>query len=138
MKNAQDLYNELAYYTLAHPSPDFIHQEIVDAFAAQNADENTKPITLTFALIGLYLYLEKNCTGRQVQVMHMRLARLNKIWPKFKLPENRGDITVADVLAVKPGPERDEMIKKWCASAWHAYQSTHEQIRELVKNILDK
>jgi len=30
----QELWYELAYYTLAHPSPDFIHQEAVDAFGA--------------------------------------------------------------------------------------------------------
>jgi len=51
-------YNELCCYTLAHGDLSFIHQHVVDSFAAQNADENTKPIKLTFALIGLYLHVE--------------------------------------------------------------------------------
>ena len=51
----RELYHELSAYTLSHPDPSFIHQYVVDAFAAQTADENTKPIALTFALVGLYL-----------------------------------------------------------------------------------
>lgn len=45
-------YDELQAYTLAHGDPAFIHQHVVDAWAAQHADEETKPIALTFALVG--------------------------------------------------------------------------------------
>jgi hypothetical protein len=46
LKNQQEMYNELSYYTLSHSDPSFIHRNIVDAFAAQTAGENTKPIKL--------------------------------------------------------------------------------------------
>jgi regulation of enolase protein 1 (concanavalin A-like superfamily) len=53
-------YSELAYYTFAHENPNyFIHQHIVDAFTAQLANENTKPIAIIFALVGLFLFVEK-------------------------------------------------------------------------------
>ena len=52
---SEDAYHELCYYTLAHRDPSFIHQHVVDAFAAQHADEKTKPIKLTFALVGALL-----------------------------------------------------------------------------------
>jgi hypothetical protein len=39
MLNEQEQYNELAFYTLAHSDPGFIHQNAVDAFAAQTATE---------------------------------------------------------------------------------------------------
>jgi hypothetical protein len=55
----QEQYDELAYYTLAHPDPGFIHQNIVDAFAAQTASEADKPIKIAFALVGLYLCVVK-------------------------------------------------------------------------------
>jgi hypothetical protein len=64
----QEQYDELAYYTLAHPDPGFIHQNIVDAFAAQTATEADKPIKIAFALVGLYLCTVKGRTGRQAQV----------------------------------------------------------------------
>jgi hypothetical protein len=132
----QDLYNQLADYTLTHLDPSFIHQEVVDAYAAQHATEKSKPVYLTFALVGLYLFLEKGYTGRQVQLAHMQMAKRRKNWPKFEIPENRGNITIEAVLAAKPGPERDEMIRKWCQSTWDAYSSVHKQIHDLVKSEL--
>jgi hypothetical protein len=85
-KSEQEAFYELCHYTIAHFDPIFIHQYVVDAFAAQTADKKTKPITLTFALAGLYLHLKKNFTGKQVQQAHMQLARHKKSWPNFKLP----------------------------------------------------
>lgn len=128
----QEKFYELSYYTLAHPSPTFIHQHIVDAFTAQTANRDTKPIGVAFALIGLCLYLEKNYTGRQVQLAHMALARKKREWPRFDLPEARGEITVADVLNEPAGPTREAKIHEWCASVWQAYNESHQQVRNLL------
>jgi hypothetical protein len=134
----QDLYNELTAYTLVHPDrASFIHQYVVDAFAAQNADERTKPITLTFALVGLYLYTEKDYSGRHVQRVHMLLARRRKRWPTFELPAGRGSITVADVMAAPAGPERDAMIRRWSESVWQAFSGHRDRIAELLRTELD-
>jgi hypothetical protein len=136
MKTEQKLYNELAYYTLSLGDEYFVHQHIVDAFGAQRADENTKPIGIAFALAGLYLYLEKNYTGRQVQLAHMKMAKRRKNWPKLELPRYRGDITVADVLKAAPGKEREEMIRKWCESIWNAYNESHDIVAAHVNVVL--
>jgi Family of unknown function (DUF5946) len=133
MTSDQDLYNELAYYTLSHPDPSFLHQNIVDAYTAQHATEHTKPIAVVFALIGLYLYLEKNFTGKQVQRIHMQLGTPRRKWPQLTPPRERGAITVSAVMAASPGKERDEMIRNWCASVWEAWQASHDQIRGLAK-----
>ncbi len=138
MKSSQEDYNKLNYYTLSHQSPSFIHQHAVDAFAAQNADEHTKPITITFALIGLYLHIEKGYTGKEVQKAHMRLANHRLQWPSFDLPEERGSLTVTDVIKVPEGNKRDEMIDNWCISVWDAYRQIHEQIENLIQKELYK
>jgi len=65
-----EAYDALCAYTLTRGDAAFIHQHVVDAFAAQSADEATKPITLTFALVGLYLHVERQFTGREVQRAH--------------------------------------------------------------------
>ncbi len=135
-KPEQEQYNELSYYTISHPSPSFIHQHIVDAYAAQYADENTRPITLAFALIGLYLFIERNYSGKEVQKAHMQLAKKRKQCPVFDQPKQRGTVTVSDVLAAPPGIERDEAIRKWCASAWEAYRESHKKIIDLVRTEL--
>ena len=132
-KPEQEQYYELTYYTISHPGPSFIHQHIVDAYAAQYADENTKPITLAFALIGLYLYIERNYSGKEVQKAHMQLAKRRKQWPVFDQPKQRGAVRVSDVLAAPPGSERDEAIRKWCASVWEAYRESHKKVADLVR-----
>lgn len=136
MKTQQEMYDELSYYTLAHVDPSFIHQHIVDAFAAQTADTQTKSIKITFALIGLYLYLEKHFTGKQVQLIHMQLGRKKQTWPTFELPKERGSITVSDVLNTSPGEQRDTMIKKWCESVWQAYTNSHQKVATIISTYL--
>lgn len=127
-------FHELCYYTLAHPDPSFIHQHAVDAFTAQKADKDTKPIALAFALIGLYLYVELGYSGKEVQAVHMRLAEKRKPWRVFDLPEKRGDLTVSDVLAAPAGPERDEVIREWCACVWAAYGKNRNAVVRLIES----
>lgn len=126
-------YETLCYYALDHHAPAFIHQYIVDAYAAQHASELAKPITITFALVGLYLHVEMGWSGKQVQIAHMRLAKRRKTWPRFASPDDRGEITVLDVVAVPPGPDRDRMIDCWCRSIWNAYRAVHIEVKELVQ-----
>ena len=137
MPSDQVLFRELSFYTLDHPDPAFLHQNSVDAFTAQHADAGTRPIAVAFALIGLYLHLEKNFTGRQVQLAHTRMARRRKQWPRFPLPTQPTSITVAGVLAAAPGPARDAMISAWCATVWGVWQPSRPQISALAKSELD-
>jgi len=127
---SEALFHELTYYTLGHPDLKyFIHQHIVDAYKAQCADENTSSIGLYFSLAGLYLYLEKGYTGRQVQRAHMHIAKNKQSWPKLALPDSRGEVTITDVVQCAPGPERDQKIKDWCRSVWEAYRTVQNEIR---------
>jgi hypothetical protein len=132
MNIEQHVYDELCYYTLAHGDPSFIHQHVVDAFGAQTYNESDKPIKLTFALVGLYLRIEKQFTGKQVQLAHMKLARHKQTWPVFSLPQSRGLITVKDVMAAPAGPERDRMILQWCISIWEAFCDNQPLIVKLL------
>ena len=135
---SREEYHELSYYTLAHPDPSFIHQHIVDAYTAQSANGDTKPIAVAFSLIGLCLHVEDRLSGREVQRVHMKLARNRRTWPTFKLPRARGSITVSDVVAAPPGDERDDMIRKWCMSVWEAWQESHAQVRALLQEALPR
>ena len=129
---AQAAHEELASYTLAHVGAEFIHQHVVDAFAAQSATPATKPIGLAFALIGLYLHVERGFTGRQVQRAHMMLARRTRDWPAFPLPEFRGSMTALDVMAAPAGPERDRAIDAWCVTVWEAYRDSASVVARLA------
>jgi len=136
VQSIREKYFELLYYTLSHPEPAFIHQLVVDTFTAQQADFSTKPIAIVFALIGLHLHIDKGYTGKQVQQAHIQLANRRKHLPVLPLPEERGNLTVADVVASKPGDERDALIESWCKSVWNAYHAVQDQIKDLVQNEL--
>jgi hypothetical protein len=128
----RDAYHDLQVYTLAHGDPAFIHQHVVDAWAAQQADGQTKPIAITFALVGLYLHVEEGFSGREVQRAHMALARRPRTWPAFALPRERGPITARHVMACPAGPERDRAIDAWCASVWEAYRGCRQTVVGLL------
>jgi hypothetical protein len=130
----QEAYEQLQAYTLARGDTTFIHQHVVDAWAAQHATGETKPIGLTFALVGLYLHLDRGFTGREVQRAHMLLARRKHQWPAFELPGDRGTMTAIDVMTAPAGPPRDRAIDDWCASVWNAYRASHHIVIALLKH----
>lgn len=129
----QEAFDELCAYTLQRGDAAFIHQHVVDAFAAQQADENTKPIKITFALVGLYLLIEKQWTGKQAQRAHMQMGRRKHVWPTFPLPRDRGTMTAIEVLAAPAGAARDAAIHEWCREVWAAYSGSHETVGALLR-----
>jgi hypothetical protein len=134
MTNADhEAYDELCCYTLSHGDPSFIHQHVVDAFAAQSFQAGDKSIRLIFALIGLHLRVEQQFRGKRVQVAHMKLGHHKRQWPVVPLPTDRGAITAGVVRSVPEGPERDRMIDRWCACVWEAFRDSHGIVAGLVQ-----
>ncbi len=132
----EERYNELYCYTLEHRDPSFIHQNAVDAYACQNANESTNAIMIVFGLVGLYLYLEKGYSGKQVQKAHMQLAKRRKDWVRPQLPMERGTVSISDVVSAPPGKQRDALIREWCVSVWNAWREDRSQIVALVRDEL--
>jgi hypothetical protein len=132
----QEMYHELAYYTLSHPDPRFIHQHVVDAFTAQTATPETKSIAIYYALVGLYLFIEKSYTGKEVQMAHIKLSNTPKVFEALGLPDYRGDFSIQDVLKRTAGKERDDAIHKWCVSVWDIYKNQRTLIQEFADRIL--
>ena len=128
----EKLFHELSFYSLSHKGEEFIHQHVVDAYTAQTADASTKLIAIYFALIGLYLLVEKNYTGKQVQNAHVTLSYQSKNFKPISLPEYRGETHIEDILNSLPGKQRDEMIYQWCKSVWGAYKEVSKEIEEMA------
>jgi Family of unknown function (DUF5946) len=128
--------NELSYYTLAHGDSAFIHQHVVDTYGAQHIRPSPSTIGAAFALAGLYLAVERGFTGRQVQTMHVLMARTAKQWPRFDPPNSVGLLTVGDVVAADAGPPRDQAIMRWCTGVWTAWSAQHDRVRAMVDRFL--
>ncbi|MDX1578229.1 MAG: DUF5946 family protein [Gemmatimonadota bacterium] len=129
--------DDLSFYSLSRGDADFIHQHVVDAWGAQTATEDDRPVGLTMALVGLYLHVEHGFTGRQVQRAHVYIAKRERAWPRFPLPGDRGAVRVEDVLAAPPGLERDEAIRVWARAVWASFEASHASVREHVRAWLD-
>jgi hypothetical protein len=126
-------YHVVCAYTLTHGDAAFVHQLVVDAWAAQHANAASKPIGVFFAVLGLYLHVEHGFTGRAVQKAHMKLAQRPEPWPVGPLPTTRGAVTATDVLAAPPGPIRDAAISRWAASVWATYVHQRDTIDALLR-----
>ena len=133
MDSIRAAYDEVYVYAMSRPG--FILQHVVDAFAVQTANKDSRPISVVFGLVGLYLHVEKQFSGREVQKVHMKLGRRKKNWPGVYLPEDRGSMTVADVLAASAGPDRDRAIDEWCRAVWTAFGSNRETIVVLLREL---
>ncbi|HEY7984389.1 MAG TPA: DUF5946 family protein [Ktedonobacterales bacterium] len=130
------LYGELVAYTVTRGRDAFIHQHVVDAYGAQHVGPRSRPIGVAFALLGLYYACERGYSGRQVQHMHMLLARRSKTWPPFSPPPNVGPLTVADALAAEPGAARDTAVRAWARAVWDAWGAEHERVRALADTVM--
>jgi Family of unknown function (DUF5946) len=137
----RDAYNELTAWTLSLRDGAFIHQHVVDAWAAQHADEDSSAVGVAFALLGLYLHLEKGFSGGEVQRAHMQLAQPygrgpgRKDWPRFSVSRDRGRVTVCDVMAV-PELERAHAIDQWCRSVWDVWKQSYEAVANFARPAL--
>jgi hypothetical protein len=129
----RDLFHELSAYTITTGDERFIHQHVVDAYAAQHAPENPRPVATTAALIGLYLFVEKGWTGRRVQRAHMELGNRMKEWPALPPPRERAALHVGTVLATPPGEPRDRAIEEWARAVWESWKAEHGAIEALLE-----
>jgi hypothetical protein len=128
-------YLDLSAYNAERARGDFLHQEAVDAFAAQHPGPPAKPITLWFALVGLHLAIDRGRSGRQVQLAHTRLARRRRVWQPLPPPADltgMTGMTAADVLHHAPGDERDAALIRWAAQVWARWGFVHDTIASLV------
>ena len=132
MGEIQDAYDELYVYTMGRPG--FILQHVVDAHAAQTVTAASKSIKIVFALVGLYLHLEKGFNGTQVQQAHVQLGRRKREWPAIALPANRGEMTALDVMAVTAGAERDAAVDRWCEDIGRRGDSRDAIVRLLAED----
>lgn len=120
--------DELRAYTVGLSDAEFLHQHVVDAYEVYDSGPWSKPIAVAFGLAGLYMYLERGATGRQVQQVHRLIGAQRKAWPVFAVPDDRGAMGPAEVMEAAPGPDRDAAIRAWCESVWAAVADIHESV----------
>ena len=132
------LFCDLSCYTVSKQDAEFLHQYVVDAYGAQHPGGTTRNITVFFGLVGLYLALERDFSGKQVQAAHMHLARVRREWPRLESPARPACLTVIDVLKAPDGPEKDAMIQQWMTAVWESWGDRRQLVRENAAALMER
>jgi len=132
-----ELYQELILYTFSLGDNDFIHQHVIDAYTAQHSSPELKGIQISFALIGIYLYLEQHYSGRAVQQAHRRLAEKRKQWPTFIHSQPVTEITVQNILFEINKDTFMASVYNWSEVVWQAWAADHTTIIDLYDTSVD-
>jgi hypothetical protein len=107
-------------------------QTYVDSYGAQHVGPRMAPITIAFALNGLYLVLERGWTGLQVREAHGYLANTVDRWPTFTPPEQVGDLTVFDLSMASSPTEHIEILQRWAHMVWASWEHVHRQVIDMT------
>jgi hypothetical protein len=121
-------YGRLSEQTTALTNGAFVHQTAVDAYGVQHCRPG-KAITLVFGLVGLYLVVERERTGRQVQLAHMALAKARVPLPDVALGSAISAGTVVAVLDRIPDVGIRTAVTEWGSRVWDAYAPAHDTVR---------
>jgi hypothetical protein len=131
-----NLYWEFSNFTLSVRDQNFPHQLAVDTYAAQHYGAKMKPVTITFALIGLHLAFERGYTGREVQDAHVLLGKLHERWPGFTVTRKADEVNGSNVLQNISKDNYGQLLAKWGKSVWDSWKPEHENVRKLVDRYL--
>lgn len=64
------------------------------------------------------------------------MASKTKIFITLNLPEDRGQVSVKNVLDEPAGTKRNMKIMEWCRSVWSTYADQHRKIIEATDKLL--
>ena len=130
-----ELGGEVTAFGMLHPETlGRWHQTCVDAYAAQHTGPRMKPITLCFALNGLFLVIERRWSGIAAREAHAHLAKTvpHQSWPRLRKPDDVGSVTVLDVVLAADPEDQAVAIEKWGTSVWEAWSPVHDDIRRMT------
>jgi hypothetical protein len=130
-----DLHGEVTSNVMQHPEVlGRWHQTCVDSYAAQHVGPQMRPMTVCFALNGLYLVLERGWSGIAARDAHGHLARtvVRADWPNFEPPSEAGPLTVLDGALSADLDAQGAAIEAWGRSVWATWSHVHDAVRQLT------
>jgi hypothetical protein len=117
----------------------FVHRVTVDAYAAQHpgAPGRRSARSVAIHVAGLCLTLEHEVPpargGRLLARLVRQLPGLGWLDP----PAHRGEMTIGDVHAAKPGADHVERVLEWARDVWQAWRPHHEATRARAEPALE-
>lgn len=128
------LYGRLASPSTTEPDAPRLRRLVADAYAAQHpgVPQRRSVQSVAVHLMDLCLLLERDgeiarCASEPGRQPRRKALDLHWLEP----PEARGEMTVADALAIGAG-DRGPRIEAWATEVWAAWEAHHPTVRAWV------
>jgi hypothetical protein len=114
------------------------HSLALDAYCMQHPEKYCRSAKSYAA------HLTRLCCGLEHEGNHKVYEAIQKslngtvAFEKPETPFNRGQMTVADLLAASRVEEHTRLVKEWAASVWDAYAAQHAIARGWIKAALQQ
>jgi len=114
---------------LSEPSSVAIHRLMVDAYSLQHPERYCLSAKSYAAHLTGMLAAMEHASKPEVLRTLQRWLSSGPALKKPPLPESRGELTIASVLATRERLAMDRAIRAWGESAWAAYAPWHDLAR---------
>ena len=114
-----------------------LHRLSVDAYAVQHPGVNGPQArnSVGIHLSRLSLILERGWPIERANDAMLAITAKKRHYPWLTPPEQRGEITVKDVLAARGPEEHETEVTLWAESVWRAWAEHHATVRAWLKDI---
>lgn len=133
------LYQEVM--ARAYESPDLqeVYRLAVDAYAVQHPGTPSRQSIQSVGvhLIRLCLFIEHQLPAEKANDMMLAAARYKTHFHWLAPPDHRGEITALNVHQTTTIAAYREHTRRWAHSAWQAWETHHDQVREWLQRVLE-
>lgn len=101
---------------------------VIDAYAVQHhgKPERRAIQSVNAHLVALYLQLEKEYSGEQVNAALQRVLKFANEFVWLEPPTPNGTLTIADVLRAETSQEQANAIENYARDIWRAWHARRE------------
>jgi uncharacterized protein DUF5946 len=114
-----------------------VHQLTVDSYAVQHPGGRHPDKSVAVHLSGMHLMLDRGVAPTTATRLLQRLADSRPDWPHFPPPENRGFLTIGDVVRSGSLEAHVESVRKWAREVWGTWAPRHAEVARFVARHLD-
>jgi Family of unknown function (DUF5946) len=125
------VYGQLLARSYTDPDYRAVHQVLVDAYAAQHAGGSSRREvqSVSLCLMTLCLFVEDGVDPAQGPALHKEMVAHRPDFTWLAPPDQRGLMTVADVLSARDADEHRRLVREWGREVWRAWAPHHPTIR---------
>ena len=130
-------YGEVLAREYEDPKYFRLHRLSVDTYAVQHpgVDGPQARNSVGIHLSRLELVLVRGWPIERANDAMLSLTAKKRDYPWLTPPEQRGEVTVKDVLVARDAPEHEAAVTRWAHSAWKAWAEHHATVNEWLREM---